>query len=579
MPNELQVSIGQCSDPGRKKINQDFHGALVPKEPLLSSKGVALCLADGISSSDVSQYASEAAVTGFLNDYYSTSESWSVKTSVLRVLLAINSWLCSQTQNSPYRFNKERGYVCTFSTLVIKSSTAHLFHIGDTRIYRVLDRNLEQLTEDHRLWVSREKSYLSRALGIKQQLDIDYSAVALEAGDTFMLATDGIYEFVDEESVIHSIREHDNDLDQAANRIRQLAYDNGSDDNLSVLLIRIHSLPEQAVNEMVQQITTLPFPPELRPRMSFDGFEIQRELHASHRSRLYLATDSDTGEQVVIKIPSVDLREDRAYLERFMMEEWVARRINNAHVLKAAQQTRKRHYLYTVSEYIDGQTLKQWMIDHPEPDLESMRDIIEQIAAGLRAFHRQEMLHQDLRPENIMIDRTGTVKIIDFGSTAVAGLNEIVSSPAAGEILGTAQYSAPEYFIGEPGTSRSDLFSLGVIAYQMLSGRLPYGPAVARATTRAAQRRLRYNTVLDDERTIPQWVDETIKKAVHPDPYKRYGKLSEFVYDLRHPNRAFTNKTQPPLMERNPILFWKSLSLLLFILLIIALLSHPDIRF
>ena len=125
------------------------------------------------------------------------------------------------------------------------------------------------------------------------------------------------------------------------------------------------------------------------------------------------------------------------------------------------------------------------MIDNPKPDLETVRRIVEQIARGLLAFHRMEMLHQDLRPANIMIDSTGTVKIIDFGSTRVAGLLEMSPNGVEEQIMGTAQYTAPEYFLGEIGTPRSDLFSLGVITYQMLSGKLPYGAEVAKSKTKA----------------------------------------------------------------------------------------------
>src|SRR6266516_5619337 len=123
----LKISIGQYSDKGRKEVNQDFHGALIPKEPLLSLKGIAVVLADGISSSQVSQIASESAVKGFLTDYYCTSEAWSVKTSAQRVLIATNSWLHSQTRRSQYSYDKDRGYVCTLSALVIKSTTGHIF--------------------------------------------------------------------------------------------------------------------------------------------------------------------------------------------------------------------------------------------------------------------------------------------------------------------------------------------------------------------------------------------------------------------------------------------------------------------
>ena len=144
-------------------------------------------------------------------------------------------------------------------------------------------------------------------------------------------------------------------------------------------------------------------------------------------------------------------------------------------MLKPCLHARKRNYLYVVTEFIDGQTLTQWMIDNPKPDLETVRGIVEQIARGLRAFHRKEMLHQDLRPDNIMIDRTGTAKIIDFGSTKITGVAETAPSAGPDEILGTVQYTAPEYFLGENGSPRSDMFSLGVITYQMLTGKLPYG--------------------------------------------------------------------------------------------------------
>lgn len=571
---QLQLSTGQYSDKGRKSINQDFHGIFTPLDPLLTSKGIAIALADGISSSQVSQHASQAAVSGFLEDYYCTPETWGVKNSVKRVLVATNSWLHAQTKNSHYRFDIEKGYVCTFSALVIKSATAHIFHVGDSRIYQVHEKHLEQLTEDHRYWLSKDKSYLSRAMGIHNHLDIDYRTLPISKNDIFLLATDGVYEFVDSDFIIQTIHTHAADLDLAAKIIVDKAYEQNSHDNLTVQIIRVDEVALQNAEEIYRQLTTLPFAPLLNPRMEFDGYKIIRDLHSSSRSHVYLAQDQQTQQSVILKIPSVDLRDDPAYLEHFMMEEWIAKRITSPFVLKAYQQSRQRQYLYTVMEYIDGQSLKQWMMDHPEPDLESVRNIVEQIAKGLMAFHRLEMLHQDIRPENIMIDKTGTVKIIDFGSTRVAGVSEISSSTQQNEILGTFQFTAPEYFLGESGTPRSDLFSLGVIAYQMLSGRLPYGTQVSRATNKTAQMKLNYQSILDAKPKTPIWVDEVIKKAVEPNPYKRYTELSEFVYDLRHPSKVILKKTRPPLIERNPVAFWKGLSAILAIIIFALLIKQ-----
>ncbi|WP_093397632.1 bifunctional protein-serine/threonine kinase/phosphatase [Halopseudomonas xinjiangensis] len=562
MTNHLGVTVGRYSDKGCKPGNQDFHGAYLPREPQLTAKGVAVALADGISSSEVSHIASQAAVTGFLEDYFCTSETWSVKKSAQRVLVAINSWLYAQTRQSQYRYDRDKGYVCTFSALVIKSTTAHLFHIGDARIYRLRDARLEQLTNDHRFWVSREKSYLARALGINPHLEIDYHSVQLEPGDLFLLATDGVYEFLSEAFIVDTLQRDDGDLDQAARRLVSEALQQGSDDNLTAQLVRIDSLPASGAGEFQQQLSDLPLPPVLEPRATIDGYRIVRHLHASSRSHVYLAIDPESGAEVILKAPSVDLQHDVPHLERFLTEEWIARRIDNLHVLRTFPPSRRRTALYTVTEYIPGQTLAQWMIDHPQPNLETVRGIVEQIAKGLRAFHRLEMLHQDLRPANVMVDHSGTVKIIDFGSARVAGIEDS-SQPADTARLGTAQYAAPEYFLGEGGSPRSDIYSLGVITYQMLSGQLPYGAQVARSQTRAAQNRLVYRSVLHDKRDIPAWVDDVLRRAVHPNPAKRYAELSEFVYDLRHPNQSLLHRSRPPLIERKPVAFWQAISAVL----------------
>jgi serine/threonine protein phosphatase PrpC len=578
MSRNLQISVGAHSDKGRKAANQDFHGILIPEEPLLGLKGIAVVLADGISSSNVSHIASESAVKSFLTDYYCTSDSWSVKHSAQRVLEATNSWLHSQTRRSQYAHSdKDKGYVCTLSAIVLKSATAHLFHVGDSRIYRVAGQTLEQLTTDHRIAVSSQQSYLSRALGINPSVEIDYSTVEIAKGDIFVLATDGVYEHVGNRFAVKTIDDHAQDLDEAAWIIVDEALRQGSQDNLTVQIVRVDDVPgSNDAAELLGRPSELPPAPLLEPRMLFDGYRIIRELHGSSRSHIYLAVDTDSEALVAIKTPSIDLRDDPAYLKRFMMEEWVARRIDSPHVLKPCSQTRKRNYLYVATEFIDGQTLKQWMIDHPSPDLETMRGIVEQIAKGLRAFHRKEMLHQDLRPANIMIDKTGTAKIIDFGATKIAGVAE-ATPELDGGILGTLQYTAPEYFRGESGSPRSDLFSLGVITYQMLTGKLPYGAQIAKARTKPQLGKLKYDPARSETREIPPWIDGALRKATHPDPYQRYESLSEFVYDLRYPNAKYLNAPATPLIERNPTLFWKCATLVLACV-VVGLLAVQHLR-
>jgi len=571
MTARLRISLGQHSQAGRKPTNQDFHGAAMPAEPHLSTKGIAIALADGISSSAVSQVASAAAVCGFLDDYYCTSEAWPVRPPPQPVLDATNSWLHAQTMRSDARFDKDRGHVCTFSALILKGRQAHVLHVGDARIYRLHAQALEQLTEDHRVRVSSVETYLGRALGAGPSVEIDYRSWDTEVGEVYLLATDGVYEYIDATAIHAALAEHPDDFNAAAKALTDLAMARGSEDNLTVQVVRIDALPDLQPQHLPSQREGLKLPPALRPRMAFEGYTIVRELHASSRSHVHLAVDQASGEQVALKTPSTDLQHDADYLDRFLLEEWIARRIDSAHVIKAFADKRPREHLYVAMEYIEGQTLAQWMTDHPHPDLDIARGLIEQIANGLNAFHRKEMLHQDLRPENLMIDRTGTVKIIDVGSTHVAGLTEGTAQALPQAIVGSLQYTAPEYFVGGIGSPRAELFSLAVLAYQVLTGHLPYGLQVTQLRSPADLRKLRYIPARERRPDLPPWLDAVLRRALHPQPEKRQEALSEFVHDLHNPGAEYQRLRPPPLIERNPVVFWQSLTLILAVVVLVLI--------
>ncbi|MES1951638.1 serine/threonine-protein kinase [Salinisphaera sp. S4-8] len=573
MPSLLTVTTGQASSAGRKKQNQDFHGLYVPQGTPLHTKGIAVAIADGISSSDVSQIASETAVSSFLEDYYCTSQAWSVRRAGERVIAALNSWLYAQTRQSQYRDDADRGYVCTFSALVLKAASAYLFHVGDTCIYRIRDGALERLTESHRLRISRYESYLSRALGVNDRVEIDYQRLAIASGDVFVLATDGVYEYTDDPTLIDTVAVHGDDLEAAAAHLVDMSYEHGSHDNLTVQLVRIDRVGEASADDISEGVAQRAFAPVLEARMHFEGYEIVRALHVSGRSHVFLARDEVDGAPVALKIPASDLKADPVLLERFLLEEWIARRIDSPYVLKASAPRQNPTHLFVAMEYIEGQSLSQWMVDHPRPDMASVRPIVEQIGKGVLAFHRQEMIHQDLRPDNILIDTLGTVKIIDFGAVAVAGIRESAGRLGSDDVLGTSQYAAPEYFVGAGGSTRSDVYSLGVIAYQMLTGHLPYGPDVSRARNATDLNRLRYTSAIVYNDDVPVWVDNALRKALHPNPDKRYAEVAEFVYDLRHPRGELVADHRLPLIERDPNRFWKGLSAVLG-LIVIGLVSY-----
>lgn len=576
MRAQLTVTIGRHSSAGRKPANQDFHGALVPDGLALTTKGIALAIADGISTSKLGAAAAETAVRSFLTDYYCTSDAWPVQLAAERVIAATNSWMHSQNGRPLSDEERERGLVCTFTALVLKSRQAHLFHIGDCRIARVSGKSLEGLTEAHRVDLGGGESYLGRAMGVSRHVEIDHMRLPLQPGDTFVLSSDGVHEHLPDRRIAGLIEQAD-DLDAAAEAIVAAALAAGSQDNLTVVLVRIDTLPAGEVEDLVAADGLLPPAPHLRAGTSFEGYAILRELHAGSRSHVYVARDEADGSLVALKVPSTEHGEDSDELRRLLLEEWIARRIDHPHVLKAAPQRTARGHVYSVSEYFEGQTLAQWMADRPRPELHEVRSLIGQIAAALQALHKRRIVHRDLRPANLLVDATGTVKLIDFGSARIDGVDEVAPRETEdAAFAGTMQYSAPELYLGEGASEASDLFSLGVIAYQLLTGRLPYGSRLATAGDRAAQRRLRYAPIGEVNPAVPDWVDAAIAKAVAIDPSRRYGLLSEFVYDLSHPNHSLTNPQPRPLVERDPVRLWQAISAILLVLLIAAL-ARPDI--
>ena len=203
------------------------------------------------------------------------------------------------------------------------------------------------------------------------------------------------------------------------------------------------------------------------------------------------------------------------------------------------------------------------MRDHPAPDLETVRGIIAQIARGVRAFHRKEIIHRDLKPENVMINSAGLVKIIDFGSSRAAGFDEMAGADVEATFAGTLDYTAPEHHRGERATNRADIYALGCIAYELLTGKLPYGRGFTSA--RDAQR-LTYITARTLREDVPGWMDAALAQAVHKSPAQRTEALSALVENLRQPNPALIHDRPRPLLERNPVGFWRALAIAMLLI-------------
>ncbi len=557
MISRLKVSIGQYSDRGSKEHNGDFLAALIPEDDSLETKGISCVIADGKDSCDLAAEASEQCVKSFLNDFYSTPETWSVKHSASKVLTAINSWFWSQTKS-----DVAPGMVTTFSALVLKSNTAYLFHVGDSRIYRLREGDIECLTQDHRINVSRNDHYLSRAMGIDHVVDIDFRTVSVQEDDIFLMTTDGVHDYISDGQI--KLLLQGDDLDAQARTLAEESVRAGSPDNVTAQLVKVTSLPSLWVNEIFSRLAELPLPGRLDAGMHFDGYEIIEVMHASKAFQLYRVKDSESGEEMVMKTPPLDCEDEPACIERFCQQEWVGKRIHSPLVVKVLESAGKRRYLYYVMEKVEGMTLREWIANHPDPDIDEVIELTEKMIAGVRVFHRMDMIHRHLKPEHIMIMPDQGIKIIDFSAVQVAGISEIATPIGRNDLHGTMNYTAAEYLLGMAEDKRSDLFSIAVMVYEMLTGQLPYGNQFARNVNWRTLNKIQYQSAISHNPEIPLWIDGAIEKACKLDIKKRYDTFSEFLFDLKNPNSRFMRR-HVPLVEKDPGLLWKTLAMVFFL--------------
>lgn len=551
LQSQLALTVGQHSRAGLKAVNEDCIGIRIPDQPALTLKGVVAVIADGVSAAEAGKEASEMCVRNFISDYYATPDAWSVKTAGQKIVLALNRWLVGQSQI--------KGHVSTLSALILKSQTGYIFHIGDTRIYRLRKGNFECLTTDHAIHINKDTVYLSRAMGMDHHLEVDFQQFALEKGDVFFLSSDGIHDFVSYREIQQALL-LSTDYNLTCKQLAEKALAAGSGDNLSCQIVRVDELSDANNQEVYQKLSDLPFSPELEKGQVLDGFTVIKLLYSSPRSQVYLVKNNEN-ERFILKTPSVNYIDDPAYIERFVLEQWIGKRIDSPYVVKIVE-PEKKTALYTLMEYVDGITLEQWIKENPKPDINEVVRIAELISRGIRALHRKDILHQDIKPDNIILDKNGVPRIIDFGSCYASGIEEIDTPFEREQALGTAVYSAPETRFRLPKTKQSDLFSLAVIVYEMLTGEMPFADQLEKLKDQRKLSTLEYRSAMLFNPMVPNWMDQAIKRALSPLPESRQRAMSEFIFDLQWPNKQYSSTDFVPLLKRHPVKIWKWLACL-----------------
>lgn len=568
--SQLSLQYAVCTQAGIKPGNEDAVAAKLPDSAyLLQYKGACFTLADGVSTAEAGAQASKLATERFCQEYPQTPDSWSVAYSAEQLLATINN----QLYQFSHKFSHEqKGYLCTFSGLILKSRTAYFFHIGDSRIYLLRDKQLIQMTQDHTTVLSEQRQFLGRALGMDARVEAQQGSLALNQQDRFLLTSDGIHDFLDEQELTRLLLS-ETDPERCSQLLIERALANGSDDNLSAIVVDVLQLPEQSLDDLSSELTRLPFPPALSSGMVLDGYRVIKTLYESSRSHLYLVEDELSLQQFVLKCPSQNFVDDVLYIDRFIREEWIGLRIQSPYVVTVVQPNRPKTFLYYLMENLPGQSLDKWFSAEPQPLKPSVAiKLVKQIAEGLKAFHRMGAIHQDLKPGNIMRLPDGSIKIVDFGSVFVAGLAEIYSPLLHEGALGTATYSDPQYLLGHNSGVQGDIYALATITYELFSGGyLPYGNAVEECRVAADYDRLRYRSASEFNSVIPTWFDRALEKGVSLNLNYRYQTINQLLTDLQQPNPAFLHEEVKQQNKSNPLLFWQLLSGFWFITLLLVI--------
>jgi eukaryotic-like serine/threonine-protein kinase len=245
---------------------------------------------------------------------------------------------------------------------------------------------------------------------------------------------------------------------------------------------------------------------------------------------VFRATDARTGTPVAIKIPHPEAECDPVFFERFRREAAIGRELDHPGVLKVLPAVRSKR-VYMAAEWVEGASLRH-ILDH-EGKLPAERAvrIALRICEALEYIHRQGVAHRDLKPENVVVGKDDSIKLLDFGIAAKAGARRLTFGKLS-RIMGTADYISPEQLKGKRGDGRSDLYALGVMLYEMLSGAAPFegmNPFVV------MNRRL---TTEPRMAGIPDELRGVIRCALERDPARRYAGAREFAQDLMHPEDA-----------------------------------------
>jgi serine/threonine protein kinase len=270
---------------------------------------------------------------------------------------------------------------------------------------------------------------------------------------------------------------------------------------------------------------------------------------------------------MVMKAPSPELSLRNAYLEHFLLQQWVVERVNSPFVVKVMEPSRPRRYLYYLMQNVEGETLRQWAERHPQASLVQRLDIANQLGKAVQALHHRDIIHQQVMPDNVLIDQHGKVVLADFSA---CHMREVDGHRHSGELLrqiGFNEHTAPEYALGDSVGRRSDQYSLASTVYWLLTGELPYTLTPNKLRCHTDLEELSYRSARTTNPEITPALDEALRRALDPQRPLRFRRMSEFLHALRIPLGRMPQREEPRTESRR---FWQGVAGILLLLLVLS---------
>jgi serine/threonine protein phosphatase PrpC len=562
----VRASIGFASKTGPRKANEDFAGAVVGCELPEPRQEVVAAIADGIGGAKGGRIAAETAVRGFLDGFCDLPQTMEVQRAGARIVSALNGWINTMGRQDP----NLSGMGCTLTALVLRGRVAHLLHVGDTRAYRLSGDRLTCLTTDHvRPDAGGGRSHtLNRALGVETEVRLDYATQPVALHDRLLLCSDGVYGFLTDSSIADILRERSAPEDTAGALVTS-ALQSGSTDNCTALVLDVVTLPAVGSGDGSAAILQLPVIPVPIVGETIDGFVLSALISDGRYTRLFGAEDEVEGGTVALKFPKPQVASVAAYHAAFVREAWVGARVHNPWVGRIIEQPPGRQTcLYTIMPLYQGELLETRLSRSPALGLEEGRNIAIKLARAVAALHRAGIIHRDIKPDNVILEAGGSLKLVDLGVVRVPGLEEFPPE----NIPGTHAYMAPEMFAGEAGNEATDIYALGVTMFRAFTGEFPYGNVDATSPPRRS--RPRDLSALRPD--LPAWLQSVLARAFAADPAQRFDDMSEFAFEMEAgPARAPAEIRRPrTLYERAPLQVWQGVAALLALALLVSLLMR-----